>query len=264
MPAAPETVVTYMRHLADQGHAVSTIERAVAALCTGHTRAGFSSCWKHPLVEDMRGALRRELGMRPKKKRKADDEVLRRLVAVLPASLLGVRDRALLTLGWTGALRRSELVALDVADVTRAPKGLEILVRESKTDQERRGEEIPIFYSNDSALCPIRSLDAWLEKSGIKSGPILRALGRDERLGSSPLAAATVADRVKHYAKLAGLNAHEFAAHSLRRGFISTAARRGRDLDSIMVTSRHRSVSTLREYIERETLFERGAGEGLL
>jgi integrase len=264
MPTTPETIVLYMRLLADHGHAVSTIARAVAAICTAHTHAGFSSLWKHPLVADMLNALRRELGTRPKKKKNADDDVLRKLVSVLPTSLIGIRDRALLTLGWTGALRRSELVALDVADVTRAPKGLVILVCVSKTDQERRGEEIPIFYSNDPALCPVRSLDAWLEASGITCGPIFRALGRGDRLGSSALGAATVADRVKHYAKVAGLDAHEFAAHSLRRGFISTAARRGRDLDSIMVTSRHRSVSTLREYIERESIFERGAGEGLL
>src|SRR5208282_2519059 len=68
-------------------------------------------------VADMRAALRRELGVRPEKKRAADDEVLRRLLGVLPATLLGVRDRALLTLGWAAALRRSELVTLDVADI---------------------------------------------------------------------------------------------------------------------------------------------------
>ncbi len=263
MPATPGTLALYLRHLADAGARVSTIERALAAICAAHVRAGRPSPWGHPLVADMRAALRRELGTRPEKKRAADDEVLKRLVAVLPSGLLGLRDRALLTLGWAGALRRSELVALDLEDVTDAPKGLVLLIRGSKTDQERRGEEVPVFYSNAEAHCPVRSLRAWLDAAAIKQGPIFRSLGRRGVLGPR-LAPAAVADRVRHWARVAGLEWKEFAGHSLRSGFVTTAARRGRDLDSIMVTTRHRSVATVREYVQRETIFERGAGEGLL
>ncbi len=263
MPASPETIVLYLRHLADAPHRVSTIERALAAICTAHVRAGLPSPWQHPLIDDMRTALRRELGVRPTKKVAADDEVLRRLLAVLPDSLLGLRDRALLTLGWAAALRRSELVAIDVEDVRRAPKGLVLLIPESKTDQERRGEEVPVFFSNNAEHCPVRSLDAWLATAGIAQGAIFRAVGRVERLGPR-LSAAAVADRVQHWAKRAGFDWREYAGHSLRSGFVTTAARRGKDLDSIMVTTRHRSTETLRGYIQRETLFERGAGEGLL
>jgi site-specific recombinase XerD len=129
MPAAPGTIVVYMRHLADTGHVFSTIVRALAATCTAHTRAGHPSPWTHSAVADMRAALSRELGVRPRKKRAADDEVLRRMLAVVPATgLLGLRDRALLLLGWCGAFRRSELVALDVSAVTPAPKGRVVLV----------------------------------------------------------------------------------------------------------------------------------------
>src|SRR5207249_768702 len=103
----------------------------------------------------------------------------------------------------------------------------------------------------------------WLDASGITSGAIFRALGRDDRLRGR-LVASAVARRMKRYAKLAQLEWRDYAAHSLRRGFITTAARRGRDLDSIAVTSRHRSMSALRGYVERETIFERAAGEGLL
>jgi site-specific recombinase XerD len=264
MPADPATVVLYLRHLADGGRRVSTIERALAAISTSHFRAGHASPWGHPLVHGMRSALRRELGVRPEKKKAADDAVLRQLVAVLPSSLLGVRDRALLTLGWAGAFRRSELVSLDVADVTRAPKGLVVLLRASKTDQQKRGEEVPIFFSNAEALCPVRSLDAWLAAANIDAGSIFRPVGRDGRVRGSRLSAETVADRVHRYAKLAGLDATAFAGHSLRSGFVTTAVRRGRDVDSIMVTTRHRSERTVRGYVQRETIFERAAGEGLL
>lgn len=264
MPAEPATIALYMRHRADQRRKIATIERALAAICTSHTRAGHPSPWGHPLVADMRAALRRELGVRPAKKRAADDGLLRRMLEHVPLSgLLGLRDRALLILCWAGALRRSELVALDVEHVTRAPKGLVVLVASSKTDQEHAGAEIPVFFSNAAEHCPVRSLEAWLVASGIAAGAIFRRLGRRQELGER-LAPAAVLDRVRHYAKLAGLTPDNFGAHSLRSGFMTTAARRGRDLDSIMVTSRHRSERVARGYIQRETLHERGAGEGLL
>ena len=263
MPTPAATVAVYMRALADHGRRVSTIERALAAICTAHVRAGHPSPWGHPLVADMRAGLRRELGIRPNKKKAADDEVLRRLLGVLPTTALGVRDRALLSLGWAAALRRSELVALDVADMTEVAKGLVLLVRSSKTDQERRGEEVPVFYSNLAEHCPVRSLHAWLASSGIADGAIFRQLGRRQHLGDR-LSPAAVLDRVQHYARLAGLAYREYSAHSLRSGFITTAARRGKDTDSIMVTTRHKSERVMRGYIHRETLHERGAGEGLL
>ncbi len=263
MPATAGTIALYMRSLADSGRGIATIERGLAAVCTAHVRAGWPSPWVQPVVADMRVALRRELGTRPHKKLAADDEALRRLLAVLPGSLLGLRDRALLTLGWAGALRQSELVAADVEHVRRVPKGLVLLIPHSKTDQEGAGQEVPVFLSNRAEHCPVRSLDAWLTASGITTGAVFRQVGRSGRLGHR-LSDAAVADRVHHWAKVAGLDWREYAGHSLRSGFVTTAARRGRDLDAIMVTTRHRSVVTVREYVQRETLHERGAGEGLL
>jgi integrase len=263
LPAAPGTIVVYMRTLADAGRRASTIARALAAICSAHRRAGYPSPWGNPLVVDMLSALRRELGTRPKKKKAADEEILRSMIAVLPSDLLGARDRALLLLGWCGAFRRSELVALDVANVTRAAKGRVVVVAKSKTDQVAKGEDVPVFYSNDPALCPVRALDAWMSAAGITEGAIFRQLGRRQVLGVR-LAAAAVYDRVRHWAHVAGLAAKDYGAHSLRRGFMTTAARRGKDLDSIMRTSRHRSARVAREYIETATVHERGAGEGLL
>jgi site-specific recombinase XerD len=263
MPAASSTIALYMRHLADEGCRVGTIEHALAAISTSMVRSGLASPWKNVQVADMRGALRRELGVRPKKKIAADDDVLKKLLAVMPPTRLGLRDRALLTLGWSGAFRRSELVALDARDVTLGVKGAEVLVRRSKTDQEGSGEPVPIFFSNMAEHCPIRALAAWLDASGITEGAIFRALGRRDHLGAR-LAPAAVADRVKHWAKLAGLDARDFAGHSLRSGFVTAAARHGKDLDSIMRTTRHTSERVARGYIQHATIFERAAGEGLL
>jgi len=263
MPAKAETIVLYMRWIADAPHRWATVNRALAAICTAHVRAGHPSPWAHPLIADMRAALMRELGVRPRKVRAADDEILRRVLAVLGSDLLSVRDRALILLAWCGALRRSEVVALDVPDLTRDPKGLVVTVGKSKTDQERRGEDVPIFHSNQPDVCPVRAVDALLAAAGITEGAIFRQLGRRQVLGGR-LSPAAVRDRVRHWCKVAGLPYKEFAAHSLRRGFMTTAARRGKDLDSIMRTSRHRSEKVARGYIETATVHERGAGEGLL
>jgi integrase len=263
LPARPETIALYMQQLTDMGRLLSTIVRAVAAICTAHTRSGHPSPWAHPVLADMREALSRKLGVRSRKKRAADDEILRRVLAVLPGTLLGVRDRALILLAWCGALRRSEAVAVEVSDLTRKPKGLVLTIGKSKTDQQQRGEDIPIFFSNSADVCPVRAIDAWLAAAGIASGLVFRQLGRRQVLGGQ-LSPAAVRDRVRHWCRVAGLPFAEYAAHSLRRGFMTTAARRGRDLDSIMRTSRHRSVKVAREYIETETVHERGAGEGLL
>lgn len=264
LPASPATVAIYLRALANQGYKYSTIERALAAICTAHVRAGHASPWMHAHVADIRARLKVELGVRPQKKRAADEEILRQLLSVVPANrLLGLRDRAMLTIGWCAALRRSELVALDVTDVTRAPKGGVVFLEKSKTDQERHGEEVPIFFSNLSEHCPIRSLDGWLDASGIADGALFRQIGRRQELGERLLPAA-VLDRVQHYAKLAGLPYRDFGAHSLRSGFATAAARHGKSTDSIQVVTRHRSLTTLLGYIQRATLHERGAGEGLL
>jgi integrase len=275
MPAATTTVVMYMRDLADHGRGLSgwrsrarlkprSIERALAAICMAHAGAGHGSMWKDPLVDRMRDAIRREHGYRPVKKTAAEDDVLRRLVDVVPSDLLGLRDRLLLTLGWGGAFRRSELVALDVSDVTRDPMGLIVLVRTSKTDQQARGEDVPVFAAREPSMCPVRALDEWLSATGISEGPIFRAVGRAGRVGRTAMAASTVAARVKRYARLAKLEWSTFAGHSLRSGHVTTAAKRGRATDEIMVTTRHRSRATVDGYIQRGTLFARAGGKGLL
>ncbi len=270
IPASDATLVLYLRYLGDaigprseQPHRVSTIDRALAAICSAHVRAGHHSPWTDGPVQEMRDALRREKGVRPSKKTAADDAILRRMLAVLPQTLLGLRDRSLLTLAWAMAARRSEVVSLDVADVRREAKGLVLMLRSSKTDQQKRGREIPIWYSNAAECCPVRSLDAWLSAAGITEGPLFRRLGRDGRVGAR-LTAASVADRVKRWAKVAGLAWKEFAGHSLRSGFVTTAVRNRKSPAAIMVVTGHVSEDSLRGYYQSQSIFEGGAGEGLL
>src|SRR5207248_19441 len=93
--------------------------------------------------------------------------LLRRMLAALPPGASGTRDAALLLVGFAGALRRSELVALDVADLEERHEGLVITLRRSKTDQEGVGRPVGIPYGSNPATCPVRNLRAWLDLAGI-------------------------------------------------------------------------------------------------
>jgi hypothetical protein len=100
----------------------------------------------------------RRLGVAPDQKHPVNAKDIRAMLDELPAGLLGLRDRALITLGFAGAFRRSELVALDVADLAFVSEGLEAIVRRSKTDQEGEGLTKVIAYGSDPATCPVRAL----------------------------------------------------------------------------------------------------------
>ena len=109
------------------------------------------------------------MGTAKARKAPAVADKVRAMVALAPDSLAGLRDRALLLLGFAGAFRRSELVALDVADIAETKAGLLVTIRRSKTDQE--GEGATIAIARGDVACPARALLEWLGAAGIKAGP---------------------------------------------------------------------------------------------
>jgi integrase len=184
---------------------------------------------------------------------------LRRMLANLPGNLLGVRDRALLLVGFCGAFRRSELVALDAGDVAVTRDGLVVTIRRSKTDQEGEGRKIGIPYGCRLESCPVRSFQEWLTKSGVTEGPLFRPIDRFGKMAPVRLSAAAVADIVKRCALAVGLNASDFAGHSLRSGLATSAAMAGASERSIMHQTGHRSVNMVRRYIRDGSLFRENA-----
>jgi integrase len=181
------------------------------------------------------------------------------MIARLPEGSLGLRDRALLLIGFSGAFRRSELVALDVSDVAFNREGLVVTIRRSKTDQESAGRKIGIPYGSNPATCPIRSLQDWLERSGIHEGPLFRPINRHGRMASVRLSGGAVAEIVKRYVEAVGLDATTFAGHSLRSGLATSAAMAGASERAIMAQTGHRSVNTVRRYIRDGSLFRENA-----
>ena len=188
----------------------------------------------------------------------------------VPATLAGKRDKALLALGFAGAFRRSELVALDVADLREDKDGLRVLVRPPKTDQEGRGFEKAIPHGR--FIRPVALVRDWLDAAGITDGPVFRPVSRSGRVRSSRqsgdlaprLTTQAVADIMKRYVEAAGLDATTFGAHSLRAGYITTAAERGADLARIMDQSGHRDPRTVVAYIRRANAFKDHSGSSFL
>ena len=252
-----------MTHLEALGRKLSSIERALSTISRKHRDAKAYPLPREcdEVAETIEG-LRRDLGRATAQKAPLLGETLKTLAASLPEGLAGARDRALLTLGFAGAFRRSELVALNVADLTFHDAGLTVLLRRSKTDQEGKGREIGITYASSLAVCPVRSVRAWLDLIGATEGPVFCAL--DRRRYGARLTGHAVAEIVKKRARAAGLDAAKFSGHSLRAGFATSAAKAGKSERAIMAQTGHKSSAMLARYIRGIALFENNASEGLL
>ncbi|GJE59217.1 site-specific integrase [Methylobacterium trifolii] len=270
LPATLEAVAGFLVHEAEAGRSASTIGRRCAAIRYAHKLAGAPDPTDDEGVRAALKGARRKVGTAPTQKAAATADILMALLMRTPDTLTGKRDRALLALGFAGAFRRSELVALDVADLRDDPKGLRVTVRRSKTDQEGQGVEIAIPHGR--FIRPVALVREWLDAAEITEGPVFRPVSRSGRVRSSGqvghlvprLTTQAVADIIKRYCVAAGLDAPAFGAHSLRSGYITSAAERGVDLARIMDQSRHRDPRTVLGYVRRANAFKEHSGDGFL
>jgi site-specific recombinase XerD len=262
-PATAATVAVYLTSLAERGKKPSTIERALAGIAWAQRSRGHQWPKGNPAITAVMNGIRRRLGAAPTQKAPVIDLELASYVATLGEDLVGLRDRALLTLGWFGAFRRSELVALTVADVAAVREGLVVHVRRSKGDQEAKGAEKGIPYASNPSLCPVRALVAWLAAAQITEGPIFRAIDQHGHVSAAALSDKSVSLVVKRAAERAGLDPKIVGGHSLRAGFATTAAKKGKSLDAIMRQTLHKSEKVARGYIRHAKLFDDNAAIGL-
>jgi len=248
LPATPGTVADYLSALAERGAKASTLNLRRCAIGFGHRAKNLPDPTAAEIVRAVLSGINREHGTAPDKKAPLTLDALRPALATLPENLTGQRDRAVLLLGFACALRRSELVALDVADLQLTAADLRVRIRQSKTDQAGAGAEI-VVPALGGELCPVTAVRAWLEAAGIGSGAAFRSIDRFGRVGRGRLSAQSVALIVKAAAKRAGLDHRRLSAHSLRAGFATQAALSNvSDLDGMAVT-RHKSVNTYRGYV---------------
>jgi site-specific recombinase XerD len=261
LPATPATVAAFLASDVEAGSRPSTLGRRVAAIRYAHKLAGHPAPTDDERVKATMRGIRRSLGTAPRKKAPATAERIIAMALSTGEDLKGLRDRALLLIGFAGAFRRSELVALDLEDLEESELGFKVTIRHSKTDQEGAGQTIAIVRG--SVACPVVALKAWLEAAGISTGPVFRSVKKGGVVAGR-LPAQSVADIVKDYAERVGLDRTLFAGHSMRSGFLTSAAKRGASIFKMMDQSRHRSVETLRGYIRDAEIFKEHAGAGLL
>ena len=264
MPALPATVALYLTALAISERKVATIERALVAISQAHKLHGFPSPRKAPEVMEVLQGIRRTLGVAPNQKDPVLVDTLRALVEPMRRDDPGdVRDRALLCLGFASGCRRSELVGLDVGDLSFGDDGLEVTIRRSKTDQEGLGRKVGIPYGGRPRTCPVRAVRDWIDLSYLTEGPLFRPINRFGKILPTRLTGQSVALIVKRWALEAGFDPALFAGHSLRSGLATAAAKAGKSERSIMKQTGHRSVTVVRRYIRDAELFDDNAAAGI-
>lgn len=263
MPADPATVAAYATALGEDGKKVATIERALTSIAQAHGLAGKPSPTTDERVRTVLKGIRRRLGRAQRKAQPLLPLDLRVVVKELPTDLRGLRDRALLLVGFSGAFRRSELVAIEVADVEHVDDGLVVTVRRGKTDQEGQGRRVGIPHGRHASTCPVKALAAWLEAAGTKDGPIFREVTRGGVVTEGRASDRAVDRAVKRAVKAAGLDASGYSAHSLRAGFVTAAVRAGKREDRIMAQTGHRSHAVMAGYIREAGMFVDNAAVGL-
>jgi len=271
LPADDRTVILYLTDVADR-YKLSTLERKLTAISQAHKTQGLESpalTSQEPLRSVWAGVARSKTRARDKVAPALTDDI-RLMVESLPRSpetdrltLAAKRDRALLLVGFAGALRRSELVGLNVSDIGFNADGLRLVVRQSKSDQEGRGHVKGLRYGSKPTTCPVRSLRSWLNAAGIDTGPIFRGVDRHGNVAESALTGRSVALIVKRAADRAGLDADAYSGHSLRAGFTTQAARSGTPERIIMRHTGHKSEKMVREYIREGRLFNDNPTEDL-
>jgi len=249
-PGEPLSVIAFCEHLAAQGRKYATIEHHLAAL---RTRYGIAD---DRLRLYLRG-LRRTLGSAQSQKAPLTPTQLG--LIKWDSGRKGLRDKALILVGFFGALRRSELVGLNVEDIEFVPEGAILTIRKSKTDQEGRGREVAIGYAKRPELCPVRALKEYLAVRRQKGGEALFTRMHHNTLTKDRLTAQSVALIVKDYADRIGLDPRQFSGLSLRAGFVTTAALLGASEDEIALQTGHKSPTAVWRYIRRSSPFERNA-----
>jgi site-specific recombinase XerD len=264
-PADGRAVAVYLAAGAKSGLSVATLNRRLSAL-KAESRDRRLAAPEGPELAEVWAGIRRTHGRPPRQKRALVVKDLRKVVGKLPAGLQGVRDRALLLIGFAAALRRSELVALELDVAGAGPvrlafvgEGAEIRIDRSKADQEGRGAVVAVPFGGE--LCPVAAVEAWIKAAGLRAGPVFRAIDKGGRVSAEALSDRSVALIVKRACEGAGLNPSGFAGHSLRAGLVTSAAEAGAGLDEIMETSRHAKVETVLKYVRSSKRMKRAVSK---
>lgn len=262
IPATDTIVASYLAAHADQ-LAVSTLTRRLASISQAHARIGEESPTGSPLVRVTMRGIRRSRGTAQRQAKPLLREELFLVLDHLGDDARSLRDRALLLLGFAGGFRRSELVGLDVADIETVRQGFVVTLRRSKTDQEGHGRQIGIPVGR-THCCPVAAVSNWLTAAMIASGPLFRPVDRHGNISSDRLSGEAACLIVRERLAAAGICSTGYSGHSLRAGFVTSAAQAGVANYKIRAQTGHASDAMLSRYIRDSELFQGNAAGGVL
>lgn len=260
LPAEPATVWLYLSALVANdnaaGYKIATLERRLSAIKWMHETNGHPSPTTHTRIRELIAGIRRTYGAPKHQVEPLTTDQIARMISTLDLdTTIGIRNRALLLIGYASAMRRSELANINRHDLHRSPDGIRIHLTGSKDDQEHHGRHIGIPHYPNAPLCPVAALDAWLTHADITNGPVFRRVDRHGNIATRPLAPGSIPPILKKMAATAGIPADRIAGHSLRAGHATTAHLNGATDRAIMNQTGHKSADTLNHYIRPHTTF---------
>ncbi|SNC77615.1 Site-specific recombinase XerD [Hymenobacter gelipurpurascens] len=248
LPAEVTTVAGYVSQMADRGMKLATIRRHVAAIAKLHQLAGQPSPTGHEALQIVLDGIARILGKRQQQAPAFTVAELKQAVRAMDITTpTGLRDRALLLLGFAGAFRRSELVALQVEDLELTHHALVIHLRRSKTNQYGQEEDKAVFYAPNADFCPVRAVQEWTACLGRTTGPLFTRMHRGSKSraaqpGTAPLSDQSVNDLVqRHLGPL-------YSAHSLRASFVTVAVEAGQSNKAIKNQTKQKTDAMIERY----------------
>lgn len=265
LPTDINTLLKYLHEHAET-HNHRTLSRRLTAIKNWHLYQGFSDPTSHPLIRKTLTGIKNTHGKPRDKAPALTVENLRSIIQTLNPEndLMDCRNNALVQIGYFGAFRRSELVAIQWEHIQFSKQGIEILIPKSKTDQSGEGQVCAIPYGSHE-LCAVKALQYWQEYSNINTGFIFRRLNKRHKVLEKPIAPNHVNIILKQLAQQAKLqNADDYSSHSLRRGFATEASRKGAPFGAIMRQGRWKSESTVLGYIEAGKRFDENAVDIML
>ncbi len=249
LPATPHTICLYISKLSSTKK-LSTVRRRIAAITEAHKFANLKIPMDGIVKAVLKGLARSSKTKSIKKKAISITYLKAFFPSKFPDNIRTIRDRALILLGFAGGFRRSELVALDFSDIEFTQSGMTVQIRQSKTDQEGKGQVKTIGNGSHHDLCAVRATKKWLEKSGIKNGSIFRGIKKGGKINTERLTGQSVALIVKKYIQNIGLDPSLFAGHSLRSGLVTAAKEAGLSTEDIMIITGHQTPAMISHYYQ--------------
>lgn len=252
MPLTPATCATYLADLATE-YKWATVCRRLAAIRQWHRLHQHPDPGGDEAVKIVLEGIKRSIGIEPDQAPAFDMTEYKNSIQLIPPTPTGIRDRALLLVGFAGAFRRSELVALNIEGVQFTRDGAVLTYQGSKTNQYGKTEQKALFFSPDPDTCPVRVLQDYIHLLGRQTGPLFVRIRKGEQVTVARLSDKQVARVTKAYL------GEEYSAHSLRASFVTIAKLNGADDSQIMQQTKHRTRTMIDRYTRVQQVVKHNA-----